>query len=325
MRWAIASRTVSGDRGFALVAALWLLVALSAVGLEFGLRARERRLAAANVLERARARAAAEAGIAHARARLDELARRAEELRGSMSASRTLDPWEQPGTLLPDSVSLDDVGYRVTLRDAGASLDLNRVGEEELRRFFSTLRVDFGEADRLAQAIADWRDADDLHRARGAEREHYLEEGLPVLPRNGPFQELSELRYVRGMTAEIYEEAKPHLTLLGTGRVNVNSADRPVLLALPGMTDEAVAVLFRFRRQGRHVSSLADLANELSPPARKALEAAMTSLLSRVEFETREVEAVSEGWVEGSPVRARVEGLFVRSRGVTFLVWRRAT
>lgn len=315
---------MSRDRGFALVAALWLLVALSAVGLEFGLRARERRLAAANVLEGAQARAAAEAGIAHARARLDELARRAEELRGSMSPSRTLDPWEQPETLLRDSVSLGAVGYRVRLRDAGSALDLNRASEEELRRFLSALRVDFGQADRIAQAIADWRDADDLHRARGAERQQYLDEGLPVLPWNGPFQELSELRYVKGMTTEIYEEAKPYLTLLGTGRVNLNSADRPVLLALPGMTEEAVAVLFRFRRQGRHVSSLAALANELSPPARKVLEAEMTSLPSRVEFETREVEAVGEGWVEGSPVRARVEGLFVRSRGVTFLVWRRA-
>lgn len=314
---------MSRDRGFALVAALWLLVALSAVGLEFGLRARERRLAAANVLEGAQARAAAEAGIAHARARLDGLARRVEELRGSMSSSRPLDPWAQPGTLFPDSVSLDDVGYRITLRDAGAALDVNRASEEELRRFFSALRVDFGQADRLAQAIADWRDPDDLHRARGAERQHYLEEGLPVLPRNGPFQEMSELRYVKGMSGEIYEEAKPYLTLLGPGHVNLNGAERPVLLALPGMTEEAVAVLFRFRRQGRHVASLADLSNELSPPARKALEAEMTSLLSRVEFETREVEAVSEGWVEGSPVRARVEGLFVRSRGATFLVWRR--
>ncbi|HEX2205094.1 MAG TPA: hypothetical protein VHG91_17415, partial [Longimicrobium sp.] len=44
-------------RGFALVAALWLLVALSVLGLELALRGRERRLEAANAQEGLRARA----------------------------------------------------------------------------------------------------------------------------------------------------------------------------------------------------------------------------------------------------------------------------
>ena len=58
------------ERGFALVAALWLLVALSSVAIHLSLRARDRRLAAANVAEETQARAAALSGLAHARALL---------------------------------------------------------------------------------------------------------------------------------------------------------------------------------------------------------------------------------------------------------------
>jgi Tfp pilus assembly protein PilX len=56
--------------GFILVAVLWLIVALGAVGLDASLRSRTRRLAAANVLDQTRARAAAMAGTEYARSRL---------------------------------------------------------------------------------------------------------------------------------------------------------------------------------------------------------------------------------------------------------------
>ncbi len=49
------------ERGFALLAALWILVALSTLSLEVSLVARQRRLAAANRLEEVQARVAADA------------------------------------------------------------------------------------------------------------------------------------------------------------------------------------------------------------------------------------------------------------------------
>ena len=50
---------MSNERGFALIAALWLVVAMSTVGLQLSLSARHRRLAAANTIEAAQSRAAA--------------------------------------------------------------------------------------------------------------------------------------------------------------------------------------------------------------------------------------------------------------------------
>lgn len=311
------------ERGFALIAALWLLVALSAVGLEFSLRARERRLAAANVREGLQAHAAAEAGLAHARGRFQRLLEDAEGLAGATSPDRVADPWGGPGPLLPDSALLGEARYRVHFRDTGAALNLNRASEEEILRLLLALRVDAGRAEQVAQSVMDWRDADDLHRGRGAEREDYLRRGAPVLPRNGPFEELRELRHVKGVTPALYAEVAPHLTLLGSGQVNLNTAGRPVLLALPGMSDEAVSLVLRYRRQGWRIGNLSEIPPELSSEARALFLAELPRLLSRATLETREVEVGAEGWIEGSRVRARMEGLLVRAGGTVYLVWKR--
>lgn len=309
---------MTNRRGFALLAALWLLVAFSLASLALSASARSRRLAAANLTEWGRAQAAAGAGIEELRQRL--------ALRLEATAPAPLDPWQGVDSLLRDTLELGDGGARALVRahDVGVALNLNRAGEEELRRLFVALRVDAGAADRLAQAIADWRDPDDLHRLRGAERDAYLAAGAAALPRNAPFQTLAELLDVRGMTPELYDRVRPHLTLLGSGQINVNLADRPVLLALPGFTEEAVAVLFRYRRVHRTLGVIEDLQRELSPPARREFAAALPVLLGRATTETREVEVVSEAWLPGSPVRARVTGLLVRSRGAMFYVWSRA-
>jgi general secretion pathway protein K len=302
-------------RGFALLAALWLLVALSVASLALGAATRSRRLAAGNLAEHVRAEAAARAGVEQLRGRLVR--------RLSATATALLDPWRGVDSVLTDTLFVGDARAVVRARDVGATLNLNRATEDELRRFFVALRVDAGEADRLAQAIADWGDPDDLHRLRGAERDAYLAAGAPALPRNGPFQTLPELLSVRGMTPALFERVRPDLTLLGSGQVNLNLADRAVLLALPGITEEAVAVLLRYRRQRRALGSISDLERDLSPGARREFSAALPALLARATADTREVEVVSDGWLPGSPVRARATGLFVRSRGAVFYVWSR--
>ncbi|HEU6453728.1 MAG TPA: hypothetical protein VFT57_20090 [Gemmatimonadaceae bacterium] len=299
-------------RGFALLAALGLLVLLSVVGFEFSLRARARRLVAANVLEGDRARAAADAGIARTHARLV----------GLLARSNIVDPWADYVILPTDTVTLRDTRYAVALHDPAAKLHLNYASEAELRRLFGALRIDFGRADRLAQAICDWRDADDLRRARGAEREDYVRDGAVVTPSNTLFQRVEELRHLMGMTPALYRLVSDHLTVHGTGQVNLNTADRPVLLSLPGMTEQTVAVVLRRRASGRPVRSLEDLASDLPPGPRETFQAEIASLLPRATFETRELVAASDGWVDGSPVRARATALFARGGRNVFLVWR---
>lgn len=297
-------------RGFALLAALWLLVALSTASLALALSARSRRLAAANYAEGVRARAATQAGVEHIRARLVE----------RLTPDRGPDPWSGMDSVA-DTLMLGDARVTATVRDLGTVLNLNRADETEIRRFLVALRVDAGEADRLAQAIADWRDGDDLHRMRGAERADYLAAGAAALPRNGPFQRLDELRAVRGITTRLYDKIRPYLTLRGSGQVNLNVASRPVLLTVPGLGEEAVAVLMRLRREGRMLANIAELERDLPPGARASFSAQLPTILARATTETREVEVTSEGWLPGSPVRAHLIGVFVRARDAVFHVW----
>ena len=65
------------ERGFILIAVLWLLVALAAVGLDAGLRGRSERLASANSLDHARAVAAASAVLTASRTYLRPCAQHA--------------------------------------------------------------------------------------------------------------------------------------------------------------------------------------------------------------------------------------------------------
>ncbi|HYK10841.1 MAG TPA: hypothetical protein VEV39_08585 [Gemmatimonadales bacterium] len=307
--------------GFALMAALWLLVTMSVVSLGLSAVTHERRLAAANLVEHTQALAAAQAGVEELRSRL---ARRLVGTPGMATVAAFTDPWHGVDSVLPDTLAIADVRFAVSARDVGTQLNLNRATEDELRRFFVALRIDAGEADRLAQCIMDWRDPDDLHRARGAERAEYLAAGAAVLPRNGPFQTLSELRSVLGMTTAVYDSARPYLTLLGSGQINLNTADRAVLLALPGMTEEAVGLLLRYRREHRPLADLTDLERALSPGARDILDRAMPELLPQVTTQAREVAVESLGSVTGSPVVAKVTGLLVRAGSTVFYVWSRA-
>jgi general secretion pathway protein K len=309
-------------RGFALIATLWLLVAITAVALSIALEARLRFRRAAKVLEATRARRAAEAGLADIQARLAATlsARRA---LGSAPAALT-DPWAPILVQSIDTVVLATGTAVVTLRDPGAQLNLNRATENELRRLCVALRLDAGLADRLAQRIADWRDPDEFRRPRGAERADYLRAGAAVVPANAAFTRLGELRDVLGMTPDAYDAVRPYLSLDGTGLVNLTTASRPVLLALPGLTESAVAVLEARRRTARPIRSLTELANHLPSGARRALTDSLPVLEPRITFETRELVATSVGVVEGSPVRVVARGLFARAGTAAMLVERTA-
>lgn len=112
--------------------------------------------------------------------------------------------------------------------------DLNRVNEASLAALFVSLGVAADEAISLGDAIADWRDGDDLQRLRGAERPEYEGAGLPG-PANRPFRSLGELAGVVGMTTNRAACLSAYLTIFGTaegGRLGEQQAAPS--LARPG-------------------------------------------------------------------------------------------
>ena len=312
--------------GFALVAALWLLVALSALGLEFSLAARNRRLSAINSVDASRALAAADAGIEQTRSALEARLREPTSTLGGAwrgGIQDPLDPWRDADRGFKDTLRLSAARYVVRARDAGAALNVNVASEDELRRIFTALRMDAGRADRLAQLIADWRDLDDDHRARGAERELYLRSGARFLPENRPFRDVNELRHVLEMTDGDYALIEPSVSTRGSGRINLRTADRPVLLSLPGIGEEAAAVIMRLRRTPSRALTLDQVQQELSSGGRVALLEHLPALSAKTVTQTRELEVVSEGWTDGGAVHVRVAALFVRADPSAMVVGRR--
>jgi len=334
--------------GFVLIAALWLLIALGAVGLDAALRSRSRRLAAANLIDESRARAAAVAGTEYARSRLSSaMLGRADELRSeALSRARNdrtrsriqqsnvrslfrdadpaADPWRAPDELVAPDMAFGAARYTLRVRDTGAALNLNSVDEDVLRQFFSQgLRVDYARADRIAQAIMDWRDEDDNPRIGGGEREEYLKAGASMLPPNRDFAELDELRYVLGMTRELYDLAVPYLTLIGSGSVNLNAAPAPVLMALPGMTEGAATQIVQMREAGQFPRSTAEIEG-LVPGVRSPNDNPSASrMLRMITFTTNEVEILADGRVDGSPIHVQARVVVARSNTGAVVVWQR--
>jgi general secretion pathway protein K len=298
-------------RGFALVAALWFVALLSGVALDVSLAGQELRVSTINAQDESLARASAEAGVEHARAVLHAAVSRAITRSGSLT--HNADPWRDLARFMADTIDMDEQRYAVQLRDVGATLNVNTASEEELRRLFVALRIDAGQADRLAQAIADWRDVDDLHRARGAEVDAYLKASAPVLPANALFRDERELRWILGMSTEVYGRIVPVLTTVGSGRVNLRTAGRPVLLSLPGMTEEAVEVVVRLRREPWRPLDPGSIHGLLSASGRAAMLSHLPALVARTVSTTMEVEVQSVGWAKHGRIRALASALVIRA------------
>lgn len=331
-----------GDRaGFVLIAALWILVALSAVGLQAALESQTRRRASANVVDETRARVAVRAAGEWARSRLTAVSLGMEEqvrsdaapsVRGGwIEATRSTDlglgpindAWWNPRALLPPEIVMGDTRVRVAVRDVGTALNLNEATEEMLGQFFSLgLELDFALADEITQAILDWRDEDDIPRVNGGEIEAYLDDDRQVLPANRGFSTIDEVGYVIGMTSEILELARPHLTLVGSGDINVNSAPYEVLVAAPGMSREAALAVIQLRESGLYPTDEDDIEDILSRTAERRFDRRSREFRSRTDFLTTELEILLEGGVEGSPVQLRLQLVVSRNpSGEPRIIW----
>ena len=249
-------------RGFALLAALWLVVAIAAIALQFSLEARERHTVGILASERGIQHAAALGGLALMQARLEEALRLGPtaDANPQLARLRATDPWFGADSIFSGPIEVDSMPVTVEVHDLGEKLNINRMTEVQLQTFFSFLLKDFSKSTQLSQTILDWRDADSIRRPSGAERDSYIKEEMLALPTNAPFREIEELQDVMGMTPEIYAEVSPYLTTHGTtNQVNLNSAPVPVLRALPGMTDVTLNLILQMRSQGRRINNVADV------------------------------------------------------------------
>jgi len=214
------------QRGIALILVLWVVTLLTVIAGSFVYSARSTALVAGNLVSIAKARALADAGIHRG---LYELVKPAND------AER----WKADGRA--HVFNLDDAEIRLVIRDESAKIDLNAANDALLKGLLLSSGLDEEQANQILDAILDWRDADELTRPQGAERDRYEAMGLPYIPANAPFRTVDELQRVIGITPGVYRKLAGALTVFSKlPGINSTLAPRQVLLALPGVTEADV-------------------------------------------------------------------------------------
>ena len=283
-------------RGVALLAAMWLVVAIATVALQFSIEARERRALGILASERGQQRALALGALAYVQAKLEYAIRVAPSgSNPNIAILAASDPWSNVDSLYTGTVYVDSVPVKIVAHDLGERLNLNTATETELQQFFSFLLGDYTKSTQLSQTILDWRDADSIPRPSGAERDDYIKAEMLALPANTLFGDVSELQNVMGVTPDIYAQVAPYLTTRGAGAINLNDAPVPVLRSLPGMTDATLNLILQLRSQGRRISDVSQIFSQPGRagrplPGQLASTAAVNALRGRTTVNTTQVE-----------------------------------
>ncbi len=222
-------------RGIALVIVLWGLVLLAVIAAAFTTETRTEVTLARNLVENAKAKALADAGV---HAAMLGLHRREVEKR-----------WRADGTVY--SMASGEGEVSIVIDDEAGKIDLNAAPDELIQGLLVAVGLEAADAQALTAAIADFRDPDDETHAGGAEDAEYRAAGLAWGPKNKPFEAVEELHQVLGMTRQVYALASPGLTVHSRSKgVDVTVAPAIVLQALPGV-DPAAVEAFTQQRAGQ--------------------------------------------------------------------------
>jgi general secretion pathway protein K len=168
----------------------------------------------------------------------------------------------------------------LTVTDLERKLNINVADEAVLQQALRLVGVDAGDFSGICGSILDWIDPDNNTHIGGTESDYYQGLTPPYFARNRPIDDLSELLLVRGVTPEIfwgggvtnhplpafqrrlgrvgwnsdmpaYNVGLSDLfTPISSGQININTASREVLQAIP-MIDENIAEgIIRYRTEG---------------------------------------------------------------------------
>ncbi len=263
-------RSHHARRGFVLLAVLWVVVGLASLGLALSLVGRDAIGAAQNRSSLTRAHWLAESCVSVVRA--VATAELSDQDRAD-AAWRDLDEIVANSPPLQSSTRCD-----VSVRPSGTTLNVNTADATQLRQLFLAVNRTPRNADSLADAILDWRDADDDARPNGAERVWYQQEKR-FSPRNGAIADVRELARIRGL-----DQVAGVDSLLGVepGRISLGRAPHAVLMALPGFTEELADRIAELRERRMLPADLLTIAGALSPSARDSLNARYAEIVPLV-------------------------------------------
>ena len=251
------------ERGVALLLVLWIFVILGVLAMDFARYIRDDAMAAVNFSEETRAYYLALAGMNRTIFDADRARERAAPGAIAQPVDAESDDDDEP---LPADGQWHDgefAGghYTVRMTDEGGRLSLNKIDDALLTRVITNLmrggnttkgmdRRATNEVSTVVDSILDWRDADHLKRAHGAESEFYLKRRPPYRAKNGFFDSPEELLLVRGVTPALFygHDGIPGLREVfsvysRSNNIHLRNASPAVLQALLGLDADTAADL----------------------------------------------------------------------------------
>lgn len=132
---------------------------------------------------------------------------------------------------------------------------------------FRSLLANLGLPPELADALADWIDADVQPQPRdGAEDAYYLSLDPPYVTANQPLIDVAELALVRGFDENVRARLQRYVSALPVSTtVNVNTAPAEVIAAVVEGLDVGGAQLMVAQRERAYFSSSGDFVQRLPP------------------------------------------------------------
>lgn len=150
------------------------------------------------------------------------------------------DDWAKPITY-----NYRGIFISIRISDECGKFNVNKLTNPLYYRIGKRLFEELGKGE-IVDAIKDWVDRDSVPSPFGAEKDYY--ESLGYAPSNSPMKSLGELLYVKGIDEKLFKQLSQYLTVYGTGKINVNSAPKKVLLALSDrMSDQAANSIIEAR------------------------------------------------------------------------------
>jgi general secretion pathway protein K len=221
-----------GERGFILVAVLWILAALATLASVYAVYVDLSAFAFHVDDDRLRIRASVQSGLELA---AFELAAAPEDARPPRGAF---------------SLRLDRSTIDVAFKAEGARVDINAASKELLAGLFAAVGASPEDAAAFADRLVAWRSKAGVA-GQNDEAALYKSAGYAYSPRQAPFRNVLELSLVLGIPAAIVERVLPFVTIFnGHGEIDVRVAEYAVLAALPKAAPEQINQVLALRAQG---------------------------------------------------------------------------
>lgn len=285
MRVQMIQKPKNKEKSFILVAVLLIIMVLVVIILEFNYEARLKLHLSDNFRYSAKALNYAEAGLAIAMATLKQ--------NDSILYDDRFSPFFSGEVQIPIenghcTILVTDESGKIninTLKSSDGRMVRHRV--DQMLKLVDLLNSQYEEQSpisySLIPAIVDWVDYDDdvtfltfvKRENEGAENDYYEDLMDPYSCKNAPFDTLSELLLVKGMTMEIFhgrsgdktKDIKPtdglrrFLTIFGDGKININEASLMIIQSLSDKMSLGLAQSIVEQRRFRRFGSISQLQN----------------------------------------------------------------